>query len=84
LNPDFGQRVPPLVDYLRHVLERYPDGGQILKVSEYWGEPKLAGENLKVVWAEFSTLSQVVFVISVTVFHRKGQLHPDLKTQPRS
>ncbi len=58
------------MDYLRHVLERYPDGGQILKVSEYWGEPKLAGENLKVAWAEFSTLSQVVIVISVTVRQR--------------
>jgi len=51
--PDFGQRVPPLVDYLCHVLERYPDGGQILKVSKNQAGQKLTRENLKVLWAEF-------------------------------
>ena len=29
---NFGQEVPPLVDLLKDILERYPEGGQILKV----------------------------------------------------
>ena len=28
----YGQRRPPLTEILRSILERYPDGGQILKV----------------------------------------------------
>ena len=29
----YGQRQPPLTHILRSILERYPDGGQILKVQ---------------------------------------------------
>ena len=28
----YGQKRPPLTDILKSILERYPDGGQILKV----------------------------------------------------
>jgi len=41
------------------------------------------GENLKVVWAEFSTLSLAAFVKSVIARHRQEWLHLELKTQPR-
>ena len=34
----FGQRRPPLTELIRNILERYPDGGQILKVT--WAERK--------------------------------------------
>ncbi|XP_022596096.1 sacsin-like isoform X2 [Seriola dumerili] len=27
----FGQSAPPFIDYLKDILRRYPDGGQILK-----------------------------------------------------
>ena len=30
---DFGQRLPPLHVYLKRVLDKYPEGGQIIKVS---------------------------------------------------
>ena len=33
----YGQRRPPLTHILRSILERYPDGGQILKVRERCG-----------------------------------------------
>ena len=29
----FGQKQPPLTDLLKNILQNYPDGGQILKVS---------------------------------------------------
>ena len=29
----YGQKRPPLTDILKSILERYPDGGQILKVG---------------------------------------------------
>uniref|UniRef100_A0A667XQ20 Uncharacterized protein n=1 Tax=Myripristis murdjan TaxID=586833 RepID=A0A667XQ20_9TELE len=29
----FGQTTPPLVDFLKDILRRYPEGGQILKVA---------------------------------------------------
>lgn len=29
----FGQSTPPLVEFLKDILRRYPEGGQILKVS---------------------------------------------------
>uniref|UniRef100_A0A8D0HCZ3 Ubiquitin-like domain-containing protein n=1 Tax=Sphenodon punctatus TaxID=8508 RepID=A0A8D0HCZ3_SPHPU len=29
----FGQTTPPLVDFLKDILRRYPEGGQILKVQ---------------------------------------------------
>ncbi len=32
------------------------------------GARKLTGENLKLVWAEFSTLSQAVLVMSIFIF----------------
>lgn len=28
----FGATAPPFIDYLKDILHRYPDGGQILKV----------------------------------------------------
>ena len=28
----FGATAPPFIDYLKEILRRYPDGGQILKV----------------------------------------------------
>jgi hypothetical protein len=40
------------------------------------------GESLKVVWAEFSTLSYAVFVMSVFAWHAKACPHLELKTQP--
>lgn len=30
----FGQTTPPLVEFLKDILRRYPEGGQILKVSD--------------------------------------------------
>lgn len=30
----FGQRRPPLTELIQNILERYPDGGQILKVKK--------------------------------------------------
>uniref|UniRef100_A0A8C6CZX1 Sacsin molecular chaperone n=1 Tax=Moschus moschiferus TaxID=68415 RepID=A0A8C6CZX1_MOSMO len=30
----FGQTTPPLVDFLKDILRRYPEGGQILKVGQ--------------------------------------------------
>jgi hypothetical protein len=41
------------------------------------------GENLKVVCAEFSTLSLAVFVVRVSAWRRKGCPHLELKTRPR-
>ena len=32
---DFDFERPPLVDHLRQILEKYPDGGQILKVCSF-------------------------------------------------
>lgn len=29
----FGQTTPPLVEFLKDILRRYPEGGQILKVN---------------------------------------------------
>lgn len=29
----FGQTTPPLVEFLKDILRRYPEGGQILKVG---------------------------------------------------
>ena len=29
----FGATAPPFIDYLKDILRRYPDGGQILKVG---------------------------------------------------
>jgi len=41
------------------------------------------GDIIKFVWAEFSTLSQAVFVMSVIARHRQARPHQVLKTQPR-
>ena len=30
----FGTQIPPLTKTIKDILERYPDGGQILKVSD--------------------------------------------------
>ncbi len=40
------------------------------------------GENLKIVWAEFSTLSQAVFVTSAIASHVRACPHLQLKTVP--
>ncbi len=40
------------------------------------------GENLKVVWAKFSTLSQAVFVMNVMTWHRQARPCLELKTRP--
>jgi len=40
------------------------------------------GESPKVVWAEFSTLSWAVFVMSVIAWLRQEHTYRDLKTQP--
>jgi len=29
----FGATSPPFIDYVKEILRRYPDGGQILKVD---------------------------------------------------
>ncbi len=47
------------------------------------GAKKLTGENLKVVWAKFSTLSQAVFVLREIVQQRQARPRLELKTQPR-
>jgi hypothetical protein len=39
------------------------------------------GENLKVVWAEFFTLSLSGFVIGVIEWHRQACSHLDVKTR---
>jgi hypothetical protein len=44
---------------------------------------KLKGDSLKVVCAEFSTLSLAVFVMSVIEWHLQARPHLELKTQPR-
>ena len=36
----YGQRQPPLTVILKTILERYPDGGQILKVRSKLAEQK--------------------------------------------
>jgi hypothetical protein len=41
------------------------------------------GENLKVVWVEFSTLSEAIFVISTIARYRQTYPHFKLKTWPR-
>ncbi len=47
------------------------------------GAQKLTGENLKVAWAEFSTLSMPVFAMSVIARHGQARPHLELKTQVR-
>ncbi len=47
------------------------------------GMQKLKGENLKVVWTEFSTLSLAVLVMSVTARYRQTRSHLKLETQLR-
>lgn len=36
----FGQSTPPLVEFLKDILRRYPEGGQILKVSVKFSHKK--------------------------------------------
>jgi hypothetical protein len=43
----------------------------------------LTGENLKVLFAEFSTLGQGVFVMSVILWHRQTRPHLELKARLR-
>ncbi len=47
------------------------------------GVQKPTGENLKVVWAECSTLSLAVLVMSVTARYRQTRSHLKFKTRPR-
>jgi hypothetical protein len=44
--------------------------------------PQGAGCNLKFAWAEFSTLSLAVFVMSAIAWYRQVHPHLDLKTRP--
>ncbi len=46
------------------------------------GSAKANGENLRVFWAEFSTLSQAVFVMSVITGHAQSCSHLELKARP--
>jgi hypothetical protein len=48
-----------------------------------WCHKNWTGENLKVVWAENSTLSSVVFALSVNAWHTQPRTHLELKTRPR-
>ena len=32
VDDDFGTRQPPLTEFIKNLLQRYTDGGQILKV----------------------------------------------------
>ncbi len=41
------------------------------------------GDNLKVVWFEFTTLSQAVCVVSVITQHGQAGPHLELKTRPK-
>jgi hypothetical protein len=41
------------------------------------------GENIKVVWAKFSTLSWAVLVMSTIVWHIQTRPHLELKNRPR-
>ncbi len=41
------------------------------------------GETLKLVWAEFSTLSQADFIMSPIALHAQACSHLELKTRPR-
>ncbi len=43
---------------------------------------KLTGDNLKVVCAEFTTLSYGVFVMSVITIQRQARRHLQLQTRP--
>jgi hypothetical protein len=47
------------------------------------GAQKLAGENLKVIWAKFSTLSWSVFDMSVIAWHLKARPLLELKIRHR-
>jgi hypothetical protein len=41
------------------------------------------GDSLKVVWAEFSTLSLAVLIMSTSAWYRQTCPHLKFKTQPR-
>jgi hypothetical protein len=43
----------------------------------------LTGESLKVVWTEFSTLSQAVFIVIAIQRHTQARPHLKVKTRPR-
>jgi len=43
----------------------------------------LTGESLKVVWTEFSTLSQAVFIVIAIPWHTQARPHLKVKTRPR-
>ncbi len=53
------------------------------QVEKLRGAQKITGDGLKLVWAEFSTLSQAVFVISVIAWHTLAHPHLELKAQPK-
>ncbi len=58
--------------------------GQVFNSKLGQGEEKLKEEYIKVVWAEFSTLSLAVFVLTEIVWHRQARARLELKTRPRS
>ncbi len=47
------------------------------------GAQELTGDNLKVAWDKFSTLSWAVFVISVIAWQTQARPHLELKIQSR-
>jgi hypothetical protein len=46
-------------------------------------EKRANGDNLKVAWPKFSTLSNAVFVMSEISWHGQAHPHLELKTLPR-
>ncbi len=69
------------------MMFKYHDKNSNLQVwshynCDHWA-PKLKGNNLKVVCAEFSTLSWAVFVMSVIAWHTHASPHLELKTLSR-
>jgi hypothetical protein len=52
-------------------------------VPGIWVVQKLTGENLKVIWAKFSSLILAVLVSSVIAWYRQARPHLELKTWPR-
>ncbi len=52
------------------VVAPFSDGKSDLRLQKeiMWGAQKLTGDNLKVVWAEFSTLSLAVLITSATAW----------------
>jgi hypothetical protein len=57
---------------------------KLMKQEGGQGVREPTGENLNVVWAEFSTLRYAAFVMNVIAWHRQASPSLQLKTQPSS